>query len=234
MQQTQNILLQILQETEDRGLSLGKTQLIKFLYLTEVEFYRESGKRATELDWIFHLYGPYAYEIESILAQPEFQKQTSKTAAEKDFIHYMIAESKKEYGAYVDPKISLIVKKVVSRWGKASLSELLDYVYFETEPMQHVKMRGERLDFSAIKRAMEHDTVLPIKASKEANQKVEIIRSKVRSFFEEMGQSNIVAEVSSSDYLEALNEWEKEDGQISASPTNFIINFPNSSATKGS
>lgn len=228
-----NILLQILQEAEERGLSLGKTQLIKFLYLTEIEVYRESGKRVTELNWIFHLYGPYAYEIEPILEEPEFQKETSKTTTEKDFIQFRVAESQKRYGAYVDTKLSITVKKIVGQWGKAPLSELLDYVYFETEPMQHVKRRGERLDFNTIQRGIEQSAIIPMKASKEANKKVEMLRSEVSSFFEDMGRTNLVNEEISSDYIEALKEWEKEDDPNSSLPTNLTIKFANLSAKKG-
>jgi len=51
--------------------------------------------------------------------------------------------------ASADCDIESLISNIVKQWGDADLNQLLDYVYFETEPMQEAK-RGELLDFSLI------------------------------------------------------------------------------------
>jgi hypothetical protein len=50
------------------------------------------------------------------------------------------------FNAYSD---QAIVTVVLDTWGNRSTAEILDYVYFQTEPMEH-GVRNERLDFSKI------------------------------------------------------------------------------------
>ena len=59
---------------------------------------------------------------------------------------------KEIHGAFnsrYDASVKRCVDNVVEQWGLDSLPAILDYVYFETEPMQDAK-RGEYLDFSKI------------------------------------------------------------------------------------
>jgi hypothetical protein len=51
--------------------------------------------------------------------------------------------------ARADFELETIVDRIVKEWGDADLNKLLDYVYFETEPMQNAK-RGDVLDFSSV------------------------------------------------------------------------------------
>ena len=47
-------------------------------------------------------------------------------------------------------QVKRCVDRIVEQWALDSLPTILDYVYFETEPMQDAK-RGEYLDFSKIR-----------------------------------------------------------------------------------
>jgi hypothetical protein len=53
--------------SSELGIVLTKTPLIKLLYLIDVEYYRATGEKLTNIDWIFYKYGPYAFELEGIL-----------------------------------------------------------------------------------------------------------------------------------------------------------------------
>jgi hypothetical protein len=207
MAPAKDILLQILLEAKEKNLSLGKTQLIKLLYLVEVEHYRETGERLTSLQWVFHLYGPYAYELEDILDEREFEKEEFKTASERDFIGFRIAEPGRSYQAFVNAKVSLTVKKVIGTWGNRSLSELLDYVYFQTEPMQRVKERGEKLDFQAIDREPQ-EPVYPVSATKDARKKVEELRARVKASLQTFAVTEPIHLQQDRDELEAIEEWD--------------------------
>ncbi|MBM4161515.1 MAG: DUF4065 domain-containing protein [Ignavibacteria bacterium] len=207
MAAAKDILLEILAEAREKDLSLGKTQLIKLLYLVEVEHYRETGQRLTHINWIFYLYGPYAHDLEGILADRVFERDDIKTGAERDFISYRIAEPEKTYQRFVDAKVSLTVKKIVGVWGKCPLPELLDYVYFETEPMQKVKGRGERLDFETIHRSP-REQIYTISASKDARKKVEALRKRVKSYLETFSETHQLYLHRDKDELEAIEEWD--------------------------
>jgi hypothetical protein len=50
--------------------------------------------------------------------------------------------------AGLDFDLKLVIKNVLSDFGGMDLNEMLDYVYFETEPMLNASSRGEHLDFS--------------------------------------------------------------------------------------
>src|SRR5262245_48524129 len=53
------------------GGSVGKTRLIKFLYLTDLAYYRSKGTTLTGFNWICHLYGPWTPEFDNVLSQME-------------------------------------------------------------------------------------------------------------------------------------------------------------------
>ena len=52
--------------------------------------------------------------------------------------------------ATFDVALEQLARRVVDEWGGLSLNHLLNYVYFETEPMMNAA-RGDELDFGAVK-----------------------------------------------------------------------------------
>lgn len=210
MYSAKDILLQILKEAADRGFSPGKTQLVKLLYLSEVEHFRTQRERLTELNWLFYHYGPYALELEEVFAQPEFIREQIKTIDEKDFTRFRVAEQRMPYDWRLDAKISLLVKRIVGEWREKSLEELLDFVYFETEPMQVVQNRGDRLDFSVIKNETEQ-VVVPLKASKETERKIAELRKRIATSLKRLGEQRATAVHSAGkEYQDAMRAWDEE------------------------
>ena len=138
----------IVDQVQEQGGSLGMTALIKLVYLVDLEHYRTYGRRATEIDWIFHHYGPYDSALESEIKDNGFvqvhgDRQTGygfSRPHDRQGLHRSFDD---EYGN----SGRLISNRVVEQWGLESLNALLDYVYFQTEPMQDVE-RGDSLDFS--------------------------------------------------------------------------------------
>jgi hypothetical protein len=209
-QSAKPILLQILAEASLKPLTLSKTQLVKLLYLTEVEFYRERGERLTDLDWLFYHYGPYALEIDTLLNEKEFEMEKKETKSEREIQLYKIAEPTPKYASFVDAKVSLTVKRIVGEWGNKPLPELLDYVYFETEPMQTVERRGDHLDFSTISRES-IPVVIPLKASKETERKVAQLRERFAKRLAEIGAAQREPDPPTPEYVEAMKAWDEED-----------------------
>ena len=147
------------QVTDIEGV-VGRTSLTKLVYLVDVEHYRRHGEMATELKWRFHHYGPYADELNSALdfLGPDIEEQkftTTVGSRPTSGYRYSRRGDWKEIHRPLNSQFGALVKrsvdKVIDRWAVDPLPTVLDYVYFETEPMQGAK-RGEYLDFSKVQR----------------------------------------------------------------------------------
>jgi hypothetical protein len=60
-----------------------------------------------------------------------------------------------------------VLRRVLNTWAENSTGEILDYVYFRTEPMEH-GIRNERLDFAHIQ---QETPARYVRSSSGANQK---------------------------------------------------------------
>jgi hypothetical protein len=130
------------------GFEIGKTKLIKLLYLLDLENFRSNKKTDTELNWIFYKYGPYAFELEEFLENIGVIEEEIPTKGGRVFLRLGI-DHQEEVEIGIEKR--LILDSLIKEWGDASLSELLDYVYFDTEPMMEAQTRGETLNFDFIK-----------------------------------------------------------------------------------
>ena len=144
------LIAYLVDHVRDQDGTLNKTTLVKLVYLVDVECCRKLGRPATGLEWRFHHYGPYSAELE-------------RDVNDNAFIHafgdrnsgYGFAPSsdwKDIHAAFntgFDPAVRRVTDGVARQWGLEPLETLLEYVYFETEPMQNTR-RGETLDFSKI------------------------------------------------------------------------------------
>jgi len=134
----------------ERGGSVTKTKLLKLLYLFDVEFYRTHRKTFTGFQWKYFHLGPWTKEFdplldnlvssgsvdEKLIERPEFDAKFLRSNGPVDL-----------KGAFDDFKDEAILRSVLDTWGASSTGEILDYVYFRTEPMEY-GVRNEPLDFS--------------------------------------------------------------------------------------
>jgi len=133
--------------------SLTPIRVVKFLYLADLFHARENdGQTLTGWPWKFVYFGPYC--TESFLAL--------KKAVDDGLIEAKPFESKYDdkdqflyscplgNGSDVESQLSIYVwsslKEAIKKWADDTPG-LLDYVYFDTEPMGDAK-RGDLLDFS--------------------------------------------------------------------------------------
>lgn len=115
----------------------SRTKLIKLAYLAEIFYKRQTGKRLTDSKWIFWKYGPYLMEYPDLLSSNAFVK-----AEDDDF---QPVEVDREYSP---PYIEVDEKTAISKamdFADEDLNDLLDFVYFDTEPMMNVSSRGKNL-----------------------------------------------------------------------------------------
>jgi len=169
------LILAIVSYVQSKGGYINKTKLVKFLYLIDLEFYRKHKKLLTGLNWIFYKFGPYSFQFEDIyseLAQGDLNID-KRTGFEYDAD---ILSMKKNYELnelIPDPDISLLIRKTIAPWANEPLNKLLDYVYFETEPMENVKKR-QPLDFSTV--SPEEDEIFYLNKSNIKLKKLKKIR----------------------------------------------------------
>lgn len=133
-------------EEEDYFL-VGKVRITKLLYLLDLEYYRDHNTTFTGFNWIFYKYGPYTSEIDVVLASAGIYLEEEVISSEKSIKRLKISEPEEIYS--VDSTLENYLYRIWTDWGMESLPKLLDFVYFETEPMIYAR-RGEPLDFSKI------------------------------------------------------------------------------------
>jgi hypothetical protein len=142
----------LIAQINDRGGYVTKTKLLKLLYLIDVEYFRVNRTIYTGLSWKFFHLGPWAAEFDPIvndlvLSGIVLEKQSAKSEYETKFFstdeHYGFA------GLFDSLKEEAPVRNVLNTWSDKSTGEILDFVYFGTEPMEH-GIRNTKLDFSTI------------------------------------------------------------------------------------
>ncbi|MCI0348959.1 MAG: hypothetical protein L0Z53_05995 [Acidobacteriales bacterium] len=136
----------------EHGGYLTKTKLLKLLYLFDVEYFRIHRQTFTGFQWKFFHLGPWAREfdglLQKLLAQDVLvEKASSRPEFDTKFLRS--SESVGIGGLFQSYKDEGALKTILHRWGDKTTGEILDYVYFCTEPMEH-GVRNEPLDFSRI------------------------------------------------------------------------------------
>ncbi|MGA8367932.1 MAG: type II toxin-antitoxin system antitoxin SocA domain-containing protein [Candidatus Acidiferrales bacterium] len=192
---------------------MTKTKLLKLLYLFDIEFYRVHRKTFTGLQWKYFHLGPWTKEFDPILAElveTGALLEIASTKHEYDTKFYRSAEPTdvgKLFEKYSD---EAILKIVLNTWGASSTGEILDYVYFRTEPMEF-GVRNEPLDFTRISEA----SLPPYKKTSSGKTRKEIDRAR-RQFEErlsarkgtERAQFAFTSPRYDGEYLDALEKFD--------------------------
>jgi hypothetical protein len=146
MLQFKEILMQILLRKDQIGIPILKTRLLKIAYLVEVEYFRSFRERISETEWVYYKYGPYVYGYDDVLKENEFFIRMD--GIDDD---YAVIELKDPYqSCSIKSPEKLIIDRIVKKYGSIGLNQLLDLVYFNTEPMTYVTNVRDVLDFSII------------------------------------------------------------------------------------
>ncbi len=134
---------------KEKGGYLTKTKLIKLLYLIDIETYRKFGETFTGYDWIFYEYGPWAYEYNTTFQQMEKDADFRIEDRGEAFL-ITCCETESLECVFDNIDLELRVRRIIDRWAGEPLSELLNFVYFHTDPMEGAE-RHKRLDFESIR-----------------------------------------------------------------------------------
>jgi hypothetical protein len=133
------------------GSYVTKTKLLKLLYLFDVDYYRAHRQTFTGFGWKFFHLGPWAAEfdpaLEGLVMRGTLLQQRSNNEFETAF--YRPGERIDPREPFSNVKDEYILRGMLRRWATRSTGEILDYVYFQTAPME-AGIRNAPLDFSMI------------------------------------------------------------------------------------
>jgi hypothetical protein len=133
-----DVVLAILTRVREQESSVNKTKLLKLLYLADIEHYRKHSKTLTGFDWIFYWFGPWAAEYDELLNDLARTDSIEIEPWDKDELtgfRIRLSESRDLNTIIADTDEYYRVQRVIDTWADRSLPDLLNYVYFETEPM---------------------------------------------------------------------------------------------------
>ena len=214
----ESLIQLVLDRCEQEGMLRPlKTRLVKLLYLVEVEYYRRKGHRLTNLEWKFYHFGPFAFALVPYLGDPNVDALSIEG---QGLLARLEPEIRRE--ARREPDAELAVANIVHEWGDADLNVLLDYVYFETEPMQSAR-RGDLLDFSS---------VTPLPATR--RMRIELDRKRIGELRRKLaGRAPFYAELrkrtlGSEELFANLREWDSDrtlglrEGECSIDPDDLV------------
>lgn len=176
-QNVENLVAAIVTRVVRQGSYVTKTKLLKLLYLFDVEYYRVHRTTFTGFAWKFFHLGPWAANfdstLEGLIANDILQQNRSSSESQPSF--YKSVEPVELREPFSDPKDEYILQSVLNTWGALSTGEILDYVYFQTAPME-AGVRNEPLDFCVI----QPEKPRPYSRSSSGKTKTEIQRLRTR------------------------------------------------------
>jgi len=147
----QKLILYVVDQLNQMGRAPSTIQLVKYLYLIDLEYARIYRRTLSGYGWIYYKYGPYAFEIADTARRVGFYLVEEEFETGEKRGRYYRVDQEARFPNELGSIVKDITDRVLHIWGLASTAEILDHVYFETEPMEDA-IYGELLDFSKAKR----------------------------------------------------------------------------------
>lgn len=214
--EVQLLIPAIVSFVNERGGAITKTKLLKLLYLFDIEYYRIHGRLFTGFDWKFYHLGPWTAQFDSLL--DDLVEDGAIIPENLQFEDYEVAILRTEErvdldSAIPDIKAAIQLNRILMDWGTRSTGELLDHVYFRTEPMEN-GIRNERLDFSSVPRQQlpkYRRTSSETKPGTIAGKKREYQARLVRLQSAGQGTATITPAKYDDEFFEAIETMERQD-----------------------
>ena len=215
-----NLIKYITCYATDHGIKLTTIQLVKYIYLADLYYarYRE-GDTITHFPWAFVYYGPYCSEVmhsideatsTGIIAQMTYESKFT----DKDYNLFSCQDERYEELRKLFPlEVTSELKEKIKKYAHET-AQLLDYVYFETEPMKNVN-KGEILDFSKAQKPRLDLTIKTPTLSKEDIKKIKYHVSNLGAKFNAAKEKRIMHETQldkykDDKYFQALEYFEED------------------------
>jgi Protein of unknown function (DUF4065) len=165
------LIAYVVERARGRDTTLNRTKLVKVLYLIDVESVAHGAEPVTGLRWVFFHYGPFAPELERELDGMEGHQIVTRPFHQA--VLYAAAPGAPDSDQW-PAAFTARVNRVVDRWAGEELNPLLDYVYFETAPMEDA-VRGEPLDLERARgrRERRYRPLVPPPRPEDADRRIE-------------------------------------------------------------
>jgi len=168
--------------TEARG-GLSTISLVKYLYLADLYYAEETGGQTlTGLPWIFYHYGPYCTDSFRVIDEAVTHGVINATNYESKYeegAEYKWYSSVDEYEPKIDIPTHVWLSLASNIANFAETRDLMNYVYFETAPMQHAKEKAP-LDFSVARKIKPEPPIVMNKLSAKKIRIAHDILSRIR------------------------------------------------------
>ena len=126
-----------------------RTEILKLLYLADLDYYKKCGEKYTELDYIFYKRGPWTEVFHHILDDmkgKEIWESKLKRVNGEDFYLYGLTGKTPRSETEIESDVKTILDNYLFIFRESQLIHLLEFVYQE-EPMASTK-QGDPIDFS--------------------------------------------------------------------------------------
>lgn len=181
-----NLIKYIVCFANDHAIHLTTIRLVKFIYLADLYHARlNSGETITRFPWAFVNFGPYCSDVmksidDAVRSGFISSKKFESKFPDKDYTVFSCyddkySELRKEFPLGVLSQLQYAIKK----YGDDT-AQLLDYVYFNTEPMKDVR-KGDILNFSL---AMQPQPIPSIETKKLSKKDIESAKALVQKLKE--------------------------------------------------
>jgi uncharacterized phage-associated protein len=107
------------------GKGIGRTKLMKLVFLVDYLYWKRFGKRLLDVKWVKYLYGPFSKAVLDTLDELEREGIIGIVELDKGITLYTALYN----NIKLSEEAKKIVDEVVENFGKLSLDELLKYVY---------------------------------------------------------------------------------------------------------
>ena len=180
-------------------MAVTETRLIKYLYLIDLFHARiRQGKTLTGWPWAFVDFGPYCTDAYDALQQAvslnlvEENYQDSQYESRDKYRLLSIAKDEEDEEPPISKELHIYItsqlQQIIRKYGDDTAC-LLDFVYYDTEPMRDA-VPGQKLDFSTVQKPEILPSVQMKKISPELLKKgADIIESLKKKFQDAAMQS---------------------------------------------
>ncbi|MHB8089207.1 MAG: Panacea domain-containing protein [Anaerolineaceae bacterium] len=138
----------IVQELTNEEAPISTIRLVKLLYLIDYEYYKKYQKTLTTIEWVKYKHGPYFFELPEVIRMTGFNLEVNEVPSEKGFSRTFQTYREIELSGILPFSDEGLINRVVNKWAREDLSEILNFVY-KTKPMSSAVF-NKRIDFSEI------------------------------------------------------------------------------------
>jgi len=133
-------------------MPLNVTRATKLMYLIEWEYFAWERKNITSLDWIYLHYGPWSSQLSTIL-QESFKAPPEEESLEQFKRVFWLPSEFNTIDTRLPFDLEGMVQRVFETFGSMKTQDIIRYIYFNTEPMQHATRR-QPLDFTVTRKPL--------------------------------------------------------------------------------